>query len=86
MRKAKPATSPSEVLTVRLPAPLKERLERLSEATARSKSWLAVDAITQYLELEEWQVQETRAGLEEADRGELASSEEVDQVFSRWRR
>lgn len=74
----------SEVLTVRLPTQIKERLENLSKARSRSKSWLTVDAITRYLEFDEWQTQEIRLALQEADRGEFASPEEVKKVFSRW--
>ena len=74
----------SEVLTVRLPSQIKERLETLSKARSRSKSWLTVDAITRYLEFDEWQTQEICLALQEADRGEFASPEEVKKVFSRW--
>ncbi len=72
-------------MTVRVPAEMKERLERLAEATSRSKSWLATDALGRYLELEEWQIAETQAGLREADAGDFASDAEVQAVFSRWR-
>lgn len=76
----------SSTLTMRLPADIKERLERLAEATDRSKSRLAADAIRRYLDLEEWQVSGTQAGVREADRGEFASDEEVDAVFNKWRK
>lgn len=72
-------------ITVRVPAEMKERLERLAEATSRSKSWLATDALGRYLDLEEWQIAETQAGLREADAGDFASDAEVQAVFSRWR-
>jgi len=72
-------------MTVRVPAEMKERLERLAEATSRSKSWLATDALRRYIELEEWQIAETQAGLREADAGDFASDAEVQAVFSRWR-
>jgi RHH-type transcriptional regulator, rel operon repressor / antitoxin RelB len=75
----------SEVLTVRIPGELKSRLEKLSRSTARTKSWLAIDAIRTYLEKEEWQVQEIQKGLEEVERNEVATPEEVEAVFSRWR-
>ena len=75
----------SEVLTVRIPGELKSRLEKLSRSTARTKSWLAIDAIRTYLEEEEWQVQEIQKGLEEVERNEVATPEEVEAVFSRWR-
>ena len=71
-------------MTVRLPTNLKERLERLASATQRSKSWLAVDAIQHYLELQEWQVAEIEEGLAEADAGSFASDGEVRAVLDKW--
>jgi len=37
-------------------------------------------------DLERWQIEEIKKALEEADRGEFASAEEVDQVLKRWTR
>ena len=71
-------------MTIRLPSAVKQRLQSLAEATSRSKSWLAADAICNYLDLEEWQIQETLAGLNEADQGDFASDEEVHQLLGRW--
>ncbi len=63
---------------------MKERLERMAEATSRSKSWLATDALGRYLELEKWQIAETQTGLRESDAGDFASNAEV-QAVSRLR-
>lgn len=78
---SKPETT---TMTVRLPVEVSQRLEKLAEATARSRSWLAADAIQRYLELEEWQISEIEAGLREADAGEFATAEEVEAFFERW--
>jgi predicted transcriptional regulator len=37
-------------------------------------------------DLERWQIEEIKKGLEEADRGEFASDEEVEQTLKRWTR
>jgi predicted transcriptional regulator len=37
-------------------------------------------------EVERWQIEEIEKALEEADRGEFASAEEVERVFQRWTR
>ena len=71
-------------ITVRLPVDLKEQLEQLAKAMARSRSWLTVDAIKAYVELQEWQIKEIEAGLREADAGDFASDEEVKAVIQRW--
>ena len=74
----------SVTMTVRLESGLKQRLERLSEATQRSKSFLAAEAIRDYVDLNEWQVQEIEKAVGEADRGEFASDEAVGDVFGKW--
>ena len=70
-------------MTVRVPMQLKEQLDQLAQRTARSKSWLAADAIRAYIELHEWQISEIEAGIREADAGEFASQAEVEAVFAR---
>ena len=34
--------------------------------------------------LAQWQIEEIKKALDEADRGEFASDEEVEQVLKRW--
>lgn len=77
---------PTTTMTIRVPVELGERLERLSEATSRTRSWLAADAIKRYVEHEEWQIAEIEAGLREADAGDFASEAEVNGFFERWTR
>ena len=74
----------STTMTIRLEDELKDRLERLAESTSRSKSYLAAQAIREFVELNEWQVSETRKALREADAGDFASDEEVDAVAATW--
>ncbi|HSA81754.1 MAG TPA: ribbon-helix-helix protein, CopG family [Geminicoccaceae bacterium] len=56
-------------MTVRLSQELKGRLERLAESTKRSKSYLAAEAIAEYVDANAWQVEEIRKALEKADAG-----------------
>jgi RHH-type transcriptional regulator, rel operon repressor / antitoxin RelB len=55
-------------LTVQLSEVDKERLEALAEATGRSESLLAAEAVTEYLALQEWQVSAIEAGIVSLDR------------------
>ena len=77
-------SSATTTLTVRLPAELRQRLEKLARSTERSKSWLAVDALHNYVELHEWQVAQIKAGIHEADVGDFASDAEVAAVIDKW--
>jgi RHH-type transcriptional regulator, rel operon repressor / antitoxin RelB len=57
----------SEVVTVRLTPDLKAKLDALAASTQRSKSWLAAEAIAQYIEQEAWQIQNIEAAVAFAD-------------------
>jgi predicted transcriptional regulator len=72
------------VVTIRLEAELRVRLDRLAEAQRRSRSYVANEAIREYVRVNEWQIMETRKALAEADRGEFASPEDVRRVLKKW--
>ena len=72
------------MLNFRVPPSLKEQLDRLAEATGRSKTTLAVEALQSYLEEQAWQVAEIKEALKEADAGNFASPEEVESVFKKY--
>lgn len=59
--------SQSDTVTVRLPIAVKLKLEALAASTRRSKSWLAAEAITAYVEEQAWQVQQIEEALTLAD-------------------
>lgn len=72
------------VLTLRVPAEIKQQLDKLADATHRSKSWLAGEAIRQYLDLEAWQIGEIEQALAEADAGDFAGDDEVAATVARY--
>ena len=76
----------SSVLTLRLDAKLKNRLDRLSKSMNRSRSFVAAQAIQDYVALNEWQVGEIKKAIAAADRGEFASEEQVEKSLKRWTR
>ncbi|PYX29587.1 MAG: CopG family transcriptional regulator [Acidobacteria bacterium] len=76
----------SAVLTLRLDPKLKKQLDRLSKSMSRSRSFVAAEAIRGFVALNEWQIEEIKKGIEEADRGEFATEAEVEQSLKRWTR
>jgi RHH-type rel operon transcriptional repressor/antitoxin RelB len=74
----------SKILTLRLDQQDRNRLEKLAKATNRSRSYLAAEAIREYLALNEWQVAEIKQAIEEADRGEFSSDNEVKRLRKKW--
>ena len=75
----------STTMTVRLEDDVQERLDVLAEATQRSKSFLAAEAIRTYVENNEWQIGEMRMALKEADAGDFASDNEVAALAKKWK-
>lgn len=74
----------STTMTIRLEPELKSRLDKLSAATHRSRSFLAAEAVREFIELNEWQIEEIKAAVKEADTGDFASEQEVRAVFNKW--
>ena len=74
----------STTMTIRLEPEVKTRLDQLAQATRRSRSFLAAEAIRDFLELNEWQIKEIQDALKEANGGDFASDEAVQKSFSKW--
>lgn len=74
----------ARTINVRLPEALYDQIEALAKATARTKSFLAIDALTHYVESESWQIHDIHEGIKEADAGEFASDEQVKAVFDKY--
>jgi RHH-type rel operon transcriptional repressor/antitoxin RelB len=67
----------SSTFTVRVDAAAKKRLERLAKSTGRSRSFLAAEAIEEYLDINEWQVAGIKRAIGSLDRGEGVSHDRV---------
>ncbi len=73
------------MMSMRLPDELTNQLDVLATATGRSKSFLAGQAIRDFIDRESWQIAEITQALSEADRGDFASEEEVNTISAKWR-
>lgn len=62
---------PLKATSVRLDDETLERVGRMAEAMDRPRAWLMAHAIKQYIEREEWFIQEVEKGIAEADNGKL---------------
>jgi predicted transcriptional regulator len=72
------------ILTIRIPQEVKAQLEKLAEATHRSKSFLGSEAIQKYIDLEAWQIAEIQQAIQEADANDFASDKEIDAVVKKY--
>ena len=75
----------STTMTIRLEDDVKDRLDVLAEATHRSKSFLAAEAIRAFVESNEWQIAEIRSAVKEADAGDFASDKDVAALARKWK-
>lgn len=76
----------SVTMSIRLSPQTRERLDKLAQATDRSKSWLAAQAVEAFLDLQEWQVAAIQEGLAQAERGEFVEQDTVLAKLRQWDR
>jgi RHH-type transcriptional regulator, rel operon repressor / antitoxin RelB len=72
------------LLSIRVSQDLADRLEKLAQATERSKSYLAAQAIEEFVALQDWQVKAIKDGVAAAEQGELVSHEEALAALGKW--
>lgn len=69
------------VMSLRLPDELAHQLSLLAEATGRTKSYLAGQAIQDFLDREAWQIAETKQAIIEAEQQDFISENEMSSLF-----
>lgn len=74
----------TRTINVRVPASVYDQLEALAKSTARTKSFVTVEALSSYLAAQGWQVQEIQAGMADADSGDFATDAQVAAVFEKY--
>jgi RHH-type transcriptional regulator, rel operon repressor / antitoxin RelB len=77
-------TPRTATITMRVRNALKKRLEKMARSTGRSRSFLATEAISAYLDDNEWQTSGIVAALSSLDRGEGIPHERVRQWATSW--
>lgn len=70
--------------TVRLDDEKTRKLDQLAIKLDRSRSYLAAQAIDDFLAREEWQIAEIEAGLAEADQGEFATADDLAGIIAKY--
>ena len=71
-------------LSLRIPTETLEQLGQLAEATGKSRNFIAVQAMQDFIEREAWQVAEIMQALKEADAGDFASDKEIAALDAKW--
>jgi RHH-type rel operon transcriptional repressor/antitoxin RelB len=76
----------SATFTVRVDAVVKRRLEKLAKSTGRSRSFLAAEAIGEFVDVNEWQIAGIKRAMTSMDRGEGVAHEQVKEWVRSWGR
>ena len=74
----------SSTFTIRVDEADKAKLEALARSTGRSRSFLAAEAIAEYLAVNEWQIAGITAAIDDLDRGERFEHESVCKWVESW--
>ena len=72
-------------VTIRMDADEVAFLDKLAGLTDRDRSYLIKQAVSEYIALQRWQVEEIEKALREADAGLLASEKDVKRMFDELR-
>ena len=74
----------TETLSIRIDSETKKRLDALSVRSRRSKSFLAAEAITAFVDSQERQLGEILDGISDLDSGQSVSHEKVSKWLKTW--
>lgn len=76
--------SGTTLISARVPAEVAQRLEALASETHRSKSYLAAQAIEEFVNLQEWQVAAIKEGMAAAEKGKVKSHAQALAILNSW--
>ena len=75
-----------QTISFRLDSEKVSTLDTLAESVDRDRSYLLNEAITAYLDVQEWHIAQIKAGIRQADAGKLIDHAEIRKTFIRRRR
>lgn len=74
----------TETLTIRIDSETKQKLDKLAQQTSRTKSFLAAEAITEFVKMQSWQIGQVQKGIEDCDAGRVIPHEQVEKWMKSW--
>ena len=78
--------SGSTLISARVSADVAKRLEALANSTHRSKSYLAAQAIEEFVDLQEWHIAAIKEGMAAAEKGAMKSHANALAILDTWGR
>ena len=75
-----------QTISFRLDADKVGALDSLAESLDRDRSYLLTEAVTAYLDVHQWHIEQIKAGIRQADAGQLLDHAQVRKNLARRRR
>jgi predicted transcriptional regulator len=75
-----------QTISFRLDEDKVEALEALSEALDRDRTYLLNEAVSAYLEVQRWHMEQIERRIRQADAGKLVDHDKVKKMVAGWRR
>jgi predicted transcriptional regulator len=75
-----------QIVSFRLESDKVSALDALAGSLDRDRTYLLAEAVQAYLETQQWQLEQIRAGIAEADAGKVIDHRKVKAMAARWRR
>jgi predicted transcriptional regulator len=75
-----------QTVSFRLESDKVSALDALADSLDRDRTYLLGEAVRAYLDSQQWQLEQIRAGIAEADASQVIDHSKVKAMASRWRR
>lgn len=75
-----------QTLSFRIDSDKVGALDALAEALERDRSYLLNEAVSSYLDVQQWHIEQIKAGLRQADAGKLLDHADVRKTMAKRRR
>ena len=75
-----------QTVSFRLESDKVSALDALADSLARDRTYLLGEAVQAYLDKQHWHLEQIRAGIAEANAGQVIEHRKVKAMAARWRR
>ena len=75
-----------QTITFRIATQKKKALDAIASDLDRDRSYVLNEAIENYLDVHQWQIEHIQKGLRQAESGHFAKDSEVIAAFAKWRK
>lgn len=73
-----------ELISFRINVEKRDALDALANFMDRDRSYVLNEAVEAYLDLNEWQMEQIKRGLAQAEAGKFADDKQVEAFFAKW--